>query len=79
MDDSGFGAVVAVNRQEVVERYGKLAKEQGHSDDPDAWFQRQRVISGPGRRVSSGLTNDYVRTEANPRPVSLATRGSRNS
>lgn len=42
-DDTGFGAAVAVYRQNVVERYGKLAKEQGNRVDLAAWFKEHRV------------------------------------
>jgi hypothetical protein len=37
-DDSGFGAAVAVYRQTIIERYGKLAIDQGDSMDPRSWF-----------------------------------------
>lgn len=41
--DSAFGAAIAVYRQNVIERYGKLAREQGHADDPAAWFATHRL------------------------------------
>ena len=41
-DDSGFGAAIATYRQDVVQRYGKLAKDQRHADDPAAWFAAHR-------------------------------------
>jgi hypothetical protein len=49
-DDSGFGAAVAVYRQNVVERYGKLAKEQGNAENLAAWFaeHRQAIEAHPG-------------------------------
>jgi hypothetical protein len=41
-DDSGFGAALAVYRQNIVERYAKLAQEQGHPEDLGAWFKEHR-------------------------------------
>jgi hypothetical protein len=41
-DDSGFGAALAVYRQNIVERYGKLAVEQGNPKDPHFWFAQHR-------------------------------------
>ncbi|WP_143029708.1 hypothetical protein [Bradyrhizobium brasilense] len=41
--DSGFGAAVAVYRQDIVERYGKLAVEQGNAKDFSAWFRQHRA------------------------------------
>ncbi len=41
-DDSGFGAAVAVYRQNAVEQYGKLAKEQGHRENLAGWFKEHR-------------------------------------
>lgn len=41
-DDSGFGAAVAVYRQNMVEQYGKLAKEQGNPENLCAWFKQHR-------------------------------------
>jgi hypothetical protein len=42
-DDSGFGAAVATYRQNIVERYGKLATEQGNPKDLSIWFKQHRV------------------------------------
>jgi hypothetical protein len=42
-DDSGFGAAVAVYRQNIVEKYGKLANEQGNPKDLAAWFKAHRA------------------------------------
>ncbi len=42
-DDSGFGAAVAVYRQNIIERYGKLALEQGDAKDLAAWFKAHRA------------------------------------
>lgn len=42
-DDSGFGAAIATYRQDVVQRYGKLATDQGHADAPAAWFATHRA------------------------------------
>ncbi len=42
-DDSGFGAAVAIYRQNIVERYGKLAGEQGNPNDLRAWFLEHRA------------------------------------
>lgn len=41
-DDSGFGAALAVYRQNMVERYGKLAQEQGDPQNLGAWFKKRR-------------------------------------
>jgi hypothetical protein len=41
-DDSGFGAALAVYRQNMVERYGKFANEQGYPGNLGAWFKEQR-------------------------------------
>ena len=41
--DGGFGAAIASYRRDVVQRYGELAKEQGHADDPAAWFAEHRA------------------------------------
>jgi len=42
-DDSGFGAAVAVYRQNIVERYGKLATEQDSANDLGLWFRQPRA------------------------------------
>jgi hypothetical protein len=42
-DDSGFGAAIAVYRQNVVEQYAKLAHEQGNPDNLAAWFKQHRA------------------------------------
>lgn len=41
--DSGFGAAVALYRQNIIERYGKLAVEQGDPKDLVAWFKAHRA------------------------------------
>jgi hypothetical protein len=42
-DDSGFGAAVAVYRQNIIERYGELAIEQGNPNEFGAWFRQHRA------------------------------------
>jgi hypothetical protein len=49
IDDSGFGAAIAVYRQNIIQRYGKLAHDQGYADDLGAWFMAHRPqIEMPG-------------------------------
>ena len=43
-DDSGFGAAIAVYRQNILEHYGKLAAEQGNSNNLSAWFKQHRAV-----------------------------------
>jgi len=69
-DDSGFGAAVAVYRQNIVQRYGKLAIEQGNPKEFSAWFRQHRAameaqpgqlsryspnMSGAGADLATGL------------------------
>jgi hypothetical protein len=70
-DDSGFGAKVAVYRQNIVERYGKLAIEQGNPNDPVAWFKQHRAeleaqpYIGPfAQAVSVSFLAEYERNPA---------------
>jgi hypothetical protein len=42
-EDSGFGAAVAVYRQNIVEGYGKLAIDQGDPKDLAGWFKQHRA------------------------------------
>ena len=61
-DDSGFGAAVAVYRQNVVEQYGKLAKEQGNPENLGAWFKQHRqAIEGAAKSqpVRAGGVRDH--------------------
>lgn len=51
-DDSGFGVAIATYRQDVVQRYGRLAAQQGHANDPAAWFAAHRAEI----EASAGLT-----------------------
>jgi hypothetical protein len=44
-DDSGFGAAIAVYRQNILEHYGKLAAEQGNSNNLSAWFKQHRAVA----------------------------------
>src|SRR6516225_4292457 len=41
-DDRGFGAAIAVYRQNITERYGKLGTEQDNSNNLSAWFKQHR-------------------------------------
>ena len=42
-DDSGFGANLATYRQNIVQRYGKLAQQQGNPHNLGAWFREHRA------------------------------------
>jgi hypothetical protein len=55
-NDSGFGAALATYRQNIIERYGKLAIEQGNPKDLGAWFRQHR----PVMEAQPGL-NDYAK------------------
>jgi hypothetical protein len=47
--DNAYGAAIAEYRQDIVQRYGKLAAEQGTIGDTAAWFAgRREEIEGPG-------------------------------
>jgi hypothetical protein len=70
-DDSGFGAAVAVYRQNVVEQYGKLAKEQGNPENLAAWFKahRQAIETQPflsqfAQAASVTILSEYERDPA---------------
>jgi hypothetical protein len=79
-DDSGFGAAVAVYRQNVVERYGKLAKEQGNPENLDAWFQehRQAIEGQPGLNPFAQAACVTVLTEYERDPAGLEALGAVN-
>jgi hypothetical protein len=70
-DDSGFGAAVAVYRQNVVERHGKLAKEQGNPEALGAWFaehrqaiEAQAALSPFAQAASLTILAEYERDPA---------------
>lgn len=47
--DNEFGSAIASYRQNIVQRYGALANEQGFSRDPAKWFAQHRSeIEVPG-------------------------------
>ena len=67
-NDSGFGAAVATYRQNIIERYGKLAIEQGNPKNPGAWFKEHRAAmeAQPGlnafaQAASLGILAEYER------------------
>jgi hypothetical protein len=40
--DNAFGDKIAEYRQNIIERYNKLASDQGLNDDPASWFTKHR-------------------------------------
>jgi hypothetical protein len=70
-DDTGFGAALAVYRQNIVERYGKLATEQGNPKNLDNWFKQHRAAmeTQPGvnpfaQALSISILAEYERNPA---------------
>jgi hypothetical protein len=67
-NDSGFGAALATYRQNIIERYGKLAIEQGNPKNLGAWFKEHRAAmeGQPGlnafaQAVSLSILAEYER------------------
>jgi hypothetical protein len=67
--DSAYGEAIAEYRQTIIERYGKLAAEQGAIGDLGAWFASHRVEieSGGGlnpfaQAAASIILAEYERT-----------------
>jgi len=79
-DDSGFGAAVAVYRQNIVERYGELAVQQGHSKDPRAWFAQHRAdLEGqPGLNAFAQVAALHILAEYERNPASIEALGALN-
>ena len=80
-DDSGFGAALAVYRQNIVERYAKLTIAQGHTDDFGAWFKAHRAnVEAPGglheyaQAASLTLLAEYERDPITLEAVSALNR-----
>ena len=65
--DSAFGNAIADYRQNIIQRYGKLADEQGLTRDAAAWFAGHRgEIEMPGlnpfaQAASLAILGDYER------------------
>jgi len=79
-DDSGFGAAVAVYRQNIVERYGKLAIEQGHPKDFSAWFTQHRDTLEARRGLSpfAQVASLSILTEYERAPSAMEALGALN-
>jgi hypothetical protein len=85
-DDSGFGAAVAVYRQNIVERYGKLATEQGSPKDPRSWFvqhraelESQAALSKFAQVASLHILTEYERNPAGMEALGALNRWPRRS
>ncbi|UGY13381.1 hypothetical protein HAP48_0033005 [Bradyrhizobium septentrionale] len=78
--DSGFGAAVAVYRQNIVERYGKLAVEQGNMKDFSAWFGQHRAKLEAGRGLSpfAQVASLSILTEYERAPSAMEALGALN-
>ncbi|QIG91118.1 MULTISPECIES: hypothetical protein [unclassified Bradyrhizobium] len=79
-DDSGFGAAVAVYRQNAVERYGKLATEQGNSKNPSAWFRQHRAAleADPCLNAFAQAASLFILEEYERNPASMEALGALN-
>jgi hypothetical protein len=79
-DDSGFGAAVAVYRQNIVERYGKLAIEQGNPKDCRAWFAQHRpdLESQAGLSAFAQVAALHVLSEFERNPSCIEALGALN-
>ncbi|WP_426442424.1 hypothetical protein [Bradyrhizobium genosp. P] len=60
-DDSRFGASVAVYRQNIVDRYGKLAIEQGNPKEFSTLFGQHRATLDAQQELSRPLRNRIKR------------------
>jgi hypothetical protein len=66
--DNEFGDAIADYRQNVVQRYTKLAAEQGLINDPAAWFANRRseietsALIPFGQAASMTILREYERT-----------------
>jgi hypothetical protein len=79
-DDTGFGAALAVYRQNIIERYGKLATEQGNRADLAAWFKRHRADAEaqPGLNALAQAASLAILTEYERAPASIEALGALN-
>ena len=79
-DDSGFGVAVATYRQNIVERYGKLAIEQGASKDLASWFEQHRTAmeANPGLNAFAQAASLTVLAEYERNPAGIEALGALN-
>ena len=79
-DDSGFGAAVAVYRQNIVQRYGKLPIEQGNPKEFSAWFRQHRAAMGaqPGLNPFAQAASLTILTEYERSPSGMEALGALN-
>jgi hypothetical protein len=79
-DDSGFGAAVAVYRQNTVERHGKLAIEQGNSKNLDLWFSQHRATmeAQPGLNAFAQAASLTILAEYERNPSGMEALGALN-
>lgn len=79
-DDSGFGAAVAVYRQNIVERYGKLAIEQGNPKQLDVWFKQHRaeMEAKPGLNPFAQVASLSILAEYERNPADIEALGALN-
>ncbi|MCS3447432.1 MULTISPECIES: hypothetical protein [Bradyrhizobium] len=79
-DDSGFGAAVALYRQNIVESYGKLAVEQGNTKDFSVWFRQHRATLEARRGLSSfaQVASLSILTEYERAPSAMEALGALN-
>jgi hypothetical protein len=79
-DDSGFGAAVAAYRQNIVERYGKLATEQGNPKDLGIWFKQHRAAmeAQPGLNAFAQAASLSILAEYERNPASMEALGALN-
>jgi hypothetical protein len=79
--DSGFGAAVAIYRQNIIERYGKLAVEQGNTKDFSAWFRQHRTtlevrpgLSSFAQAASLSILTEYERAPSTMEAIGALNR-----
>ncbi|SRR5258706_29895 len=79
-DDSGFGAAVAVYRQNIVERYGKLATEQDNANDLGVWFRQHRATMEmqPGLNAFAQAASLKILAEYDRNPAGIEALGALN-
>ncbi|MBR1212789.1 hypothetical protein [Bradyrhizobium sp. JYMT SZCCT0180] len=79
-DDSGFGAAVATYRQNIIERYGKLAIEQGNPKDLRIWFKQHRAAmeAQPGLNAFAQAASLSILAEYERNPAGVEALGALN-
>jgi hypothetical protein len=79
-DDSGFGAAVATYRQNIIERYGKLAIEQGNPKDLGIWFKQHRASmeGAPGLNAFAQAASLSILAEYERNPAGIEAIGALN-